>query len=132
MKVAIVRKPGGLDHIAIEERADPTPGPGEVLVRVQATSLNFHDFAVAAGMIPTAEDRIPMSDGAGEVVAVGDGVSELSVGDAVVSLFFPNWDRGEPDLARLTGVPGDQSLSRRMASSTRCRSRSGWLTRPSR
>ncbi len=107
MKVAVVRKPGGLDNIAIEERADPTPGPGEVLVRVRATSLNFHDFAVVAGMIPTAEDRVPMSDGAGEVVAVGDGVSELSVGDSVVSLFFPNWDRGEPDLARLTGVPGD-------------------------
>lgn len=109
MKVATLKQPGGLENIVIEERDDPTPAPGEILVRVKATSLNFHDFAVVSGMMPTAEGRIPMSDGAGEVIAVGDGVSEFSVGDAVVSLFFPNWDRGEPDLARLSGVPGDHA-----------------------
>lgn len=109
MKVAALKKPGGLDKIVIEERDDPTPGPGEILVRVRATSLNFHDFAVVSGMMPTADGRIPMSDGAGEVVAVGDGVTAFKADDAVVSLFFPNWDRGEPDLGCLSGVPGDHA-----------------------
>ncbi len=109
MKVASVKKPGGLEHIVIEERPDPIAGPGELLVRVKASSLNFHDFAVVAGMIPVEEGRVPMSDGAGEVVALGDGVTGFSVGDTVVSLFFPNWERGEPDLAKLSGVPGDHA-----------------------
>lgn len=107
MKVASLKKPGGLDKIVIEDREDPQPGRGEILVRVRATSLNFHDFAVVSGMMPSEDGRIPMSDGAGEVVAVGEGVSRFSVGDNVVSLFFPSWDRGEPDLSCLTGVPGD-------------------------
>jgi NADPH:quinone reductase-like Zn-dependent oxidoreductase len=106
MKVAAV-KPGGLEKIEIQDRADPVAGPGELLVRVRASSLNFHDFAVVAGLIPAADGRVPMSDGAGEVVAVGEGVAGYKEGDMVVSLFFPNWERGEPDLACLTGVPGD-------------------------
>ncbi|MEK9821802.1 MAG: NAD(P)-dependent alcohol dehydrogenase [Gammaproteobacteria bacterium] len=109
MKAAEVKKPGGLDNIQIVERDDPTPGPGEILVRIQASSLNYHDFAVVAGMLPVEDGRIPMSDGAGEVVAVGEGVTQFGVGDAVVSLFFPNWERGEPDLACLSGVPGDHA-----------------------
>ena len=75
MKAAEVKKPGGLDNIQIVERDDPTPGPGEILVRIQASSLNYHDFAVVAGMLPVEDGRIPMSDGAGEVVAVGEGVT---------------------------------------------------------
>ncbi len=109
MKVAAVKSPGGLDRIAIEERPRPTPGAGEVLIRVRASSLNFHDFAVVAGMIPTADGRIPMSDGAGEVTAVGPGVTAWTVGDRVLSLFFPHWPAGDPALARLLGVPGDQA-----------------------
>ena len=107
MKVAAVKSPGGLDKIVIEDRDDPVAGPGELLVRVRASSLNFHDFAVVSGLIPSADGRIPMSDGAGEVVSVGEGVAGFSEGDMVVSLFFPKWERGEPDLDKLTGVPGD-------------------------
>ncbi len=107
MKVAALEKPGGLDKIRIEQRDDPTPGPGEILVRVRATSLNFHDFAVVSGMMPSEDGRIPMSDGAGEVVEVGEGVTRFKAGDNVVSLFFPTWERGEPDLSCLMGVPGD-------------------------
>ena len=107
MRVAAVKAPGGLDKIVIEERATPRPGPGEILVRVRASSLNFHDFAVAAGMIPVPDGRIPMSDGAGEVAAVGAGVSTWKVGDQVLSAFFPNWPAGGPSLSHLTGVPGD-------------------------
>lgn len=107
MKVAAV-KPGGIGNIEIQDRSDPVAGAGELLVRVRASSLNFHDYAVVSGLVPTAEDLIPMSDGAGEVVATGEGVSGFQVGDTVVSLFFPNWDRGEPNPACMRGVPGDQ------------------------
>ncbi len=107
MKVAAVKAPGGLDKIVIEDRAQPTAGPGQLLVRVRASSLNFHDFAVVAGMIQTADGRIPMSDGAGEVVAVGEGVVGWKVGDHALSTFFPNWPAGGPQLPRILGVPGD-------------------------
>ena len=109
MQVAAVKAPGGLDRIAIETRPTPTAGPGQILVRVHASSLNFHDFAVVAGMIPTPDGRVPMSDGAGEVVAIGEGVSAWRVGDRVLSAFFPNWPAGGPALTRMTGVPGDHA-----------------------
>jgi NADPH:quinone reductase-like Zn-dependent oxidoreductase len=109
MKVAAIRAPGGLDKIVIEDRAEPVAGPGQLLIRVRASSLNFHDFAVVAGMIPTPDGRIPMSDGAGEVAAVGEGVTAFKVGDQVLSTFFPNWSAGGPTLERLVGVPGDHA-----------------------
>lgn len=109
MKVAALKSPGGLDKIVIEERPDPVAKAGEILVRVRASSLNFHDFAVVAGMIRTPDGRIPMSDGAGEVVAVGEGVTRFKVGDSVLSTFFPNWPAGGPKLERMIGVPGDNA-----------------------
>jgi len=109
VKVAAVKAPGGLDHIAIESRAEPLAGPGQILVRVRASSLNFHDLAVVTGMIKTADGRIPMSDGSGDVVGVGDGVSAIKVGDHVLSTFFPNWASGGPARERLMGVPGDHA-----------------------
>lgn len=107
MKAAQVAAPGGLDKISTITIDDPTAGPGQVLVRVHANSLNFHDFAVVSGMMPLQENRIPMSDGAGEVVAVGEGVTKFKVGDKVMSTFFPNWKNGEPSLPAIMGVPGD-------------------------
>jgi NADPH:quinone reductase-like Zn-dependent oxidoreductase len=107
MKVAAVKKPGGPGNLVIEERADPTPGRGEILVRVKASSLNYHDFVVVMGGIPTPDGRIPMSDGACEVVAVGEGVKKFKVGDKVLSLFFPNWHAGAPQMAGFASVPGD-------------------------
>ena len=109
MKVATVKAPGGLDKIVVESRSEPVVGPGQVLVRVLASSLNFHDLAVVSGMIKTADGRIPMSDGAGEVVGVGDGVSIVKTGDHVLSTFFPNWASGGPTPERLMGVPGDSA-----------------------
>ena len=85
----------------------PAPGPHEIMVAVKASSLNYHDYAVVKGMLPTAQGRIPMSDGAGEVVAVGEGVTEYAVGDAVVSTFFPDWLDGTPPSSAFTRVPGD-------------------------
>ncbi|MEO0982248.1 MAG: NAD(P)-dependent alcohol dehydrogenase [Pseudomonadota bacterium] len=109
MKAAKLKKPGGLDKIEIVEANDPVAGPGEVLVRVKGSSLNYHDFVVVIGGIPTEDGRIPMSDGAGEVVAVGEGVTRFKPGDTVVSTFFPNWRDGPTALDKLLGVPGDHA-----------------------
>ena len=76
-------------------------------MRLAASSLNFHDYAVVAGMIPAADGRIPMSDGAGVVEAVGEGVTQFAVGDPVVSIFFPDWIDGAPPTSAFTRVPGD-------------------------
>ena len=101
-------KPSSLETLAWTDIPDaPTPGPGEITVRLKASSLNFHDYAVVKGMIEADEGRIPMSDGAGEVVAVGDEVEDFAVGDAVVSTFFPYWLDGGTPPGAFTRVPGD-------------------------
>ena len=107
MKVAYVKNPASLANLLIGERPDPKPAAGEVCVRVRASSLNYHDYAVVSGMLPVSDGRIPMSDGAGEVVAVGAGVSRFAVGDKVMSTFFPNWAGGPVSGERTRGVPGD-------------------------
>lgn len=108
MKAIQVKAPASLDTLTLVDLPDlGQPGPGQIRVRLRASSLNFHDFAVVTGMIPAADGRIPMSDGAGEVVAVGAGVSDYAVGDMVVSTFFPQWLDGTPPLTAFTGVPGD-------------------------
>ena len=100
--------PSTLETLEFVDISDaPSPGPGEVTVALKASSLNFHDYAVVKGMLPTERGRIPMSDGAGDVVAVGDGVGEYKVGDAVVSTFFPDWLDGNPPRSAFTRVPGD-------------------------
>lgn len=109
MKVAAVKAQGAPDKLTIETRNQPKPAAGELLVRVCASSLNFHDLAVVYGMIPVADGRIPMSDGAGEVMAVGEGVKSFKTGDKVLSTFFPNWSGGRPTVERLAGVPGDHA-----------------------
>jgi NADPH:quinone reductase-like Zn-dependent oxidoreductase len=110
MRAIQLRAPASLDNLVLADRPDPgDPGPGEIRVRLTASSLNFHDFAVVAGMIPTIDGRIPMSDGAGTVEAVGEGVTDYRVGDRVVSLFFPGWNDGSVPPAALTNVPGDST-----------------------
>ena len=107
MKVAYVKTPASLASLSIGERAEPQAGAGEILVRVRASSLNYHDYAVVSGMLPVADGRIPMSDGAGDVVAVGAGVTRFAVGDKVMSTFFPHWAGGPVSGDRARGVPGD-------------------------
>lgn len=94
-----------LEWVDVEDA--PAPGPGEIQVALKASSLNYHDYAVVKGMIPAPKGRIPMSDGAGEVTAIGDGVTEFAVGDHVVSTFFPDWLDGAPPQTAFTRVPGD-------------------------
>ncbi|MGU3541072.1 zinc-dependent alcohol dehydrogenase family protein [Methylobacterium sp. A54F] len=108
MKALTLRQPFGLDRIAVADRPDPgDPGRGEIRVRLHASSLNYHDYAVATGAIPTQDGRIPMSDGAGVVEAVGADVAEFAAGDAVVSCFFPTWLDGAPPVADFATTPGD-------------------------
>lgn len=86
----------GVDGLVSGVTPIPTAGPGEVLVRVRATSLNFRDLVILDGnyIVPVPLGRIPVSDAAGEVVSVGAGVTRLSVGDRVTNAFFPQWIDG--------------------------------------
>lgn len=107
MRVMELKAPGGLHALRLAERPDPVPAEGEIVVRVRATSLNFHDLAVVTGGLRTEDLRIPMSDGAGEVLAVGPGASRFSVGDRVISTFFPRWTDGPATREKLRGIPGE-------------------------
>lgn len=107
IKTIYIPAGGGFDHVSIETSQPADPAPGEITVRLRASSLNFHDYMVVKGITGPAERRIPMSDGAGEVIAVGEGVSEFSVGDHVVSTFFPDWLDGEAQVEGFDRVPGD-------------------------
>lgn len=107
MQAMALKAPGGLDRLELRTVAPRKPGPGEIQVEIRASSLNFHDYAVVTGLLPTEDGRIPLSDGAGEITAVGEGVNDFAVGDRVLSHFFPNWVDGRPEAGKLGGVPGD-------------------------
>jgi NADPH:quinone reductase-like Zn-dependent oxidoreductase len=108
MKAIQLAKPGGLDRLRVVDIEGPgAPAAGDILVRIHASSLNFHDYAVVSGRIPAQDGRIPMSDGAGVVEAVGEGVEEFAVGDHVVSCFFPLWQDGPATIADFSTTPGD-------------------------
>ena len=81
---------GGIDGLALVERDDRDPGPGEVEVRVEATSLNYRDLMMAQ----RTQGVIPVSDGAGVVTRVGSGVTDVAVGDRVAGTFFSHWVDG--------------------------------------
>lgn len=107
IKTVFVEAGGGFDKVSVGTSAAQDPGPGEITVRLRASSLNYHDLGVVSGAMAPSERRIPMSDGAGEVIAVGPDVEEFTVGDHVVSTFFPDWLAGEPTVAGFGRVPGD-------------------------
>ena len=103
-----LQKPGGLEHLRRFEVQSQAPGPGEIQVRIEASSLNYHDYAVASGQIEVEDGRVPLSDAAGTVTAIGEGVTEYEVGDAVLSCACPNWLDGEPTEQKLAGIVGEQ------------------------
>ncbi len=107
MRLVRLRAPGGLENLRLVEEDHPEPRLGELLARVRACSLNFLDDLLARGKKPCADGRIPMSDGAGDVIAVGDDVDEFKVGDTVVSTFYPYWLAGEMTQATKRDVPGE-------------------------
>ena len=110
MRALEVTEPWGAGSIRVVERPDPTPGPGEVLVRMKAVSLNYRDFLMINGLYSrgsaTGGTITPFSDGCGIVEAVGSGVTRVAVGDRVSTLFFQNWLSGRPTLEKLMSSLG--------------------------
>ena len=88
----------GIDGLKQVELPQPSPGPRQVLVKVAACSLNYRDLAIVSGNypMPVKENVIPLSDGAGEVVEVGPGVSHFKPGDKVAGNFWQRWYGGQP------------------------------------
>lgn len=104
-----------LDALRLVDAEVPQPGPGEVLVQVRACSINFRDQIIPLGLymggvVPI--DIVPMSDGAGEIVAIGDGVTSVSVGDRVAGIFFQDWMDGPPNpqMGVALGAPPAQGM----------------------
>ncbi|MBI1396648.1 MAG: zinc-binding dehydrogenase [Betaproteobacteria bacterium] len=97
MKAFELRAVQGLDSLTRVDRDAPEAGPGQVLVRTKAWSLNYRDTLVARGAYggPPREGLIPLSDGVGEVVATGPGVTRVEVGDRVAGCFMQDWLAGE-------------------------------------
>jgi NADPH:quinone reductase-like Zn-dependent oxidoreductase len=97
MKAYEITEPKGIDSLKLVDRAIPKPKTNEVVVRVRATSLNYRDLITVKGGAVTRGIRlplIPLSDGAGEVVEIGNEVTRFKVGDRVVASFFQSWLAG--------------------------------------
>ena len=93
MKSYHVTYGGGIDSLVLREHEIPKPGPGEVLVRVRATSLNARELMILRGdyPLPVKPDVVAVSDGVGEVAGIGEGVTGVKVGDRVAASLFPLW-----------------------------------------
>ncbi|MEX2524282.1 MAG: alcohol dehydrogenase catalytic domain-containing protein, partial [Gammaproteobacteria bacterium] len=100
MKAYVVRKGSkGLEGVTPVEKPEPEPGPGEILVRMRAASINYRDHLVYSGQYfgqEVAEDTIALSDGAGEVVEAGANVARFKKGDRVLGAFFRDFVEGLP------------------------------------
>lgn len=107
---------GSLQGLKLIEEQQPVPGRNQVLIKVRACSLNYRDLAIlyGTGTLTPKAGLIPLSDGAGEVVATGDSVGLFKKGDRVVGTFFPHWFGGARDAAAGRGTYGTQA--------------DGWLT----
>jgi NADPH:quinone reductase-like Zn-dependent oxidoreductase len=123
MRALELSHPWGTENLKMVEQADPTPGKGEVVVKMRTISLNFRDAAIIAkgGYSAGAADAppiIPFSDGCGIVAAIGEGVRRVAVGDRVSTLFFPNWQAGPPTPDKRDGPlgsPGAPGAARELA-----------------
>jgi NADPH:quinone reductase-like Zn-dependent oxidoreductase len=98
MKVWEIAGQFGLENLRLTEAPEPVPGHGQVKLRMLAASINYRDLVVVEGNYGRAirPPVVPLSDGVGEVVALGPGVSRLKLGDRVCPTFFPDWSCGQP------------------------------------
>lgn len=96
---------GGIDLV---EAPTPTLGPRDVLMRVRAASVNYRDVMIQRGSypVPASVDTVPLSDGAGEVAAIGPEVTRFVVGDRVAAAYFPKWTAGRLTLPQAMVQPG--------------------------
>ena len=108
MKAWEVRGGFGLANLLFGERPDPRPGPGQVLIRVRAVSLNYRDLLTVEGKYNPKQKLplVPCSDGAGEIVAVGEGVTRVKSGDRVCGIFAQRWIAGKPNREKLRSTLG--------------------------
>lgn len=98
MKVWEIAGQFGLENLRLTDAPEPVPGHGEVKLRMLAASINYRDLVVVEGNYGRAirPPVVPLSDGVGEVVALGPGVGRLKLGDRVCPTFFPDWTCGQP------------------------------------
>lgn len=119
MRAVEVRGAFGLENLALVDRPEPVPGGGEVLLAMRAASLNYRDLLMVRGLYNRRQPLplIPCSDGVGEVVATGEGVTRVEVGDRVCGIFAQRWIAGRPTKERVRstlGGPLDGTLAERM------------------
>jgi NADPH:quinone reductase-like Zn-dependent oxidoreductase len=111
MRTYQLPKTEGIEDLTRAETEAATPRTGQVLVRMRAASLNYRDLMIVAGQYPRANiepHRVPLSDGAGEVVELGPGVSRFKQGDRVAGIFHQNWIAGDVSDDRLgSSLGGD-------------------------
>ena len=108
MKVWQIVGDGGIDALELAERPSPEPAPGQVKIRVRANSINYRDLGTvrAPSQRGLAFPCIPNSDGAGEVTALGAGVSGIAAGDRVAGCFFQDWAAGGISAAVMASAQG--------------------------
>jgi NADPH:quinone reductase-like Zn-dependent oxidoreductase len=108
MRVFEIQDSFGLDSLMLADRAEPAPGPGQVKLEMRAASLNYRDLLMTLGHYNPKQPLplIPCSDGVGEVVEAGEGVTRVAVGDRVATSFFQTWIDGPPAMAKLRGTLG--------------------------
>jgi NADPH:quinone reductase-like Zn-dependent oxidoreductase len=106
MRAMILDGATGLDHLKLAERPTPKAGPGEVVVRLRAASINYRDLATVTAPGGVRLPLVPLSDGAGEIAEVGEGVTRVAVGDLVMPGFFPGWISGPATTAGLAALGG--------------------------
>ena len=109
MKVFQIQDDWSMEHLNIADRDQPVPGPGEVLLQMKAASINYRDLLVPLrgyGSFTGTLPLVPISDGVGEIVEIGTGVTRMSLGDRACPILMQKWIAGEPDLPRLTSSLG--------------------------
>ena len=96
----------GLENLRMVDRPDPEPGPGQIVVAMKAASLNYRDLTTIRGALVHPLPLIPFSDGAGEVLAIGEGVTRVRPGDRICPMFFQSWLSGPVTVEARAGALG--------------------------